>query len=134
MAKIYHVVDWLFEVKMTLLDKDLYENVNFPFCHFGHTMNQLVNKIVLLMFLWNITLDYHDVLANVFKIKSINLNESFPSWSRTKRRNNLNLYFTLLCGASKPFVKVLKAFIKSFEAPQESMKKKFFHVTLNNVK
>ena len=30
--------------------------------------------------------------------------------------------FTLLCGASKGFKKTLKAFIKSFEAPQTSAK------------
>ena len=30
--------------------------------------------------------------------------------------------FTLLCGPSKGFMKVLKAFIKPFEAPQKSVK------------
>ena len=30
--------------------------------------------------------------------------------------------FTLLCGASKGFMKALKAFIKPFEAPQRSVK------------
>ena len=30
--------------------------------------------------------------------------------------------FTLLCGASKGFMKALKAFIKPFEAPQRNMK------------
>ena len=30
--------------------------------------------------------------------------------------------FTLLCGASKGFMKALKAFIKPFETPQRSMK------------
>ena len=30
--------------------------------------------------------------------------------------------FTLLCGASKNFMKALKAFIKPFEAPQRSVK------------
>ena len=30
--------------------------------------------------------------------------------------------FTLLCGASKGFMKALKAFIKLFEAPQRRMK------------
>ena len=30
--------------------------------------------------------------------------------------------FILLCGASKGFIKVLKAFIKPFEAPQRSVK------------
>ena len=33
--------------------------------------------------------------------------------------------FTLLCGASKGFMRALKAFIKSFEAPQGSVKIKF---------
>ena len=32
--------------------------------------------------------------------------------------------FTLLCGASKGFMKDLKAFIKPFEAPQRSVKLK----------
>ena len=35
------------------------------------------------------------------------------------------IIFTLLCGASKGFMKALKAFIKPFEAPQRSMKIKF---------
>ena len=30
--------------------------------------------------------------------------------------------FTLLCGASKGFMKVFKAFIKHFEAPQRGVK------------
>ena len=34
------------------------------------------------------------------------------------------LIFTLICGASKSFIKVLKAFIKPFEAPQRSVKTK----------
>ena len=34
----------------------------------------------------------------------------------------LNFYFHTLCGASKGFMKVLKAFIKPFEAPQRSVK------------
>ena len=33
--------------------------------------------------------------------------------------------FTLLCGAWKGFMKVLKTFIKPFEAPQRSVKRKF---------
>ena len=32
--------------------------------------------------------------------------------------------FTLLCGASKGFMKAFKAFIKPFEAPQRSVKTK----------
>ena len=35
---------------------------------------------------------------------------------------NLNFHFTLLCGASKGSMKVLKAFIKPSEAPQTSVK------------
>ena len=31
-------------------------------------------------------------------------------------------FFTLLCGASKGFMKAFKAFIKSSEAPQRSVK------------
>ena len=43
-----------------------------------------------------------------------------------ERKVNLNFYFhfifTLLCGASKGYIKALKAFIKPFEAPQGSQK------------
>ena len=35
---------------------------------------------------------------------------------------NLNFIFTLLCDASKGFAKALKAFIKTFQAPQRSVK------------
>ena len=38
---------------------------------------------------------------------------------------NLIFIFTLLCGASKGFMKALTAFIKPFEAPQRSVKKNF---------
>ena len=34
----------------------------------------------------------------------------------------LNFIFTLLCGASKGFMKAFKVFIKPFEAPQKSVK------------
>ena len=36
-----------------------------------------------------------------------------------KKKKN---FFTLLCGASKCFMKALKTFIKPFEAPQKSGK------------
>ena len=42
-----------------------------------------------------------------------------PSQSRTKRKK---LTFTLLWGASKGFMKALKAFTKHFEAPQRCVK------------
>ena len=35
------------------------------------------------------------------------------------------VYFTFLCGASEGFTKILKAFIKPFEAPQRSAEIKF---------
>ena len=34
----------------------------------------------------------------------------------------LNFFFTLLCDASKSFMKALKTFIKPFEAPQRRVK------------
>ena len=45
--------------------------------------------------------------------------------------------FTLLCGASKGFIKVLKAFIKPFEVPQRSVKIKilvnfYFNISFLN--
>ena len=42
--------------------------------------------------------------------------------------------FTLLCGASKVFIKALKAFIKPFEVPQRSVKIKIlinFYFNIN---
>ena len=50
------------------------------------------------------------------------LNESIPD----KKKINLYFYFhtslTLLCGASKAFIKAFKDFIKPFEAPQRIAK------------
>ena len=48
----------------------------------------------------------------------------FKPCSNPGRREkiNLNFIFTLLCDASKGFMKALKAFIKPFEAPQRSVK------------
>ena len=42
---------------------------------------------------------------------------------RRRDKTNLNFIFTLLCGASKGFMKG-KAFIKPFDAPQRSIKVK----------
>ena len=39
-----------------------------------------------------------------------------------KEKINLSFIFTLLFGVSKVFMKVLKAFIKTFETPQRSVK------------
>ena len=44
------------------------------------------------------------------------------SESCTEIKIKLNVYLTLLCGASKGLMKGLKAFIKPFEAPQRSVK------------
>ena len=46
----------------------------------------------------------------------------YPSRPDSEQREkiNLNFFFTLLCGASKRFMKAFKA---PFEAPQRSMKK-----------
>ena len=61
--------------------------------------------------------------------------ELFLGQSRFLRDNHLMIYvikltrssqtfiFTLFCGASKGFMKALKAFIKPFEAPQRSENK-----------
>ena len=42
--------------------------------------------------------------------------------SGRREKINLNFYFHTSCGASKGFMKALKAFIKPFEAPQRSTK------------
>ena len=44
------------------------------------------------------------------------------SQSQTKRKNELKILFSLLCVASKGFMKALKAFMKPFESPQGSVK------------
>ena len=58
------------------------------------------------------------------------LNESFRSWRLTlhvpisEEEKKLSYIFTstLLCGASKGFMKALMTFIKPFESPQRSIK------------
>ena len=47
---------------------------------------------------------------------------SFRPDTGRKEKINLNVYFTLLSGASKGLGKALKAFIKPAEAPQRSVK------------
>ena len=47
------------------------------------------------------------------------VNTSRPNHGRKKKKLT---NFTLLCGASKSFMKALKDFIKPFEAPQRSVK------------
>ena len=49
--------------------------------------------------------------------------QPFPSQPRMKRKNKLKPFiFTLICGASKVFMKALTAFIKPSEALQRSAK------------
>ena len=68
-------------------------------------------------------------LAIKYKIKSVNVMLNFGKVNpfrpnpRRRGKTNLNFIFTLLCGASKGFMKG-KAFIKPFEAPQRSIKVK----------
>ena len=57
----------------------------------------------------------------IYPVTLINL----PVPNRTKIKNlNLFFSFTLLCGISKGFMKVLNAFLKPFKAPQSSVKTK----------
>ena len=50
-----------------------------------------------------------------------NLTLNVPIPNKVKRLSYIFI-FTLLCGASKGFMKALSAFIKPFEAPQRSVK------------
>ena len=45
-----------------------------------------------------------------------------PPRSMTKRENQQKDIFTLLCGATKGFMRAFKGFIKPFEASQRSVK------------
>ena len=54
-----------------------------------------------------------------YQREEINL---YPSRSRVKRENQLKFIFALLCGASKGFMKTLKAFMKPFETLQKMSK------------
>ena len=56
---------------------------------------------------------------NKNEIKILTLNVPIPD--KVKKLSK-NFTFTLLCGASKGFMKAFKAFIKPFEAPQKSVK------------
>ena len=47
-----------------------------------------------------------------------------PSRPNPRQRERINLIsvFTFICGTSKGFINVFKAFTKPFKAPQESVK------------
>ena len=49
----------------------------------------------------------------------INPSRSNHGW---REKIKLNLFFTLLCGTSKGFLKAFKVFIKPFEVPQRRVK------------
>ena len=51
----------------------------------------------------------------------MNLTLPVPIPDKEKKLSSIFI-FTLLCGASKGFMKAFKAFIKPFEAPQRSVK------------
>ena len=57
------------------------------------------------------------------------INPSRPDPGRREKITKI-LNFTLLCGASKSFMKAFKAFIKPFEAPQRSMKIKLIFILI----
>ena len=46
----------------------------------------------------------------------------FPSVPGKREKLSESFIFTLLCGASKGFMKALKAFTRPFKAPQRSVK------------
>ena len=55
--------------------------------------------------------------------KGVNPSRPFISESGIKTKFNLKIpKFSVLCGASKGFLKVFKTFIKPFEASQRSVK------------
>ena len=73
-----------------------------------------------------------------YNVRRSSINSSRPDPGR-RDKINLNLFFTLLCGASKSFMKALKAFIKPCEAPQRSVKIKIYvnfylNTTLRNAR
>ena len=55
------------------------------------------------------------------QIKWAIINPSRPNPGRREKISEIFI-FTLLCGASKGFMKAFKAYIKPFEAPQRSVK------------
>ena len=55
------------------------------------------------------------------RILTTHLTLNGPIPDKVKKLSQIFI-FTLLCGASKGFMKVLKVFIKPFEAPQRSLK------------
>ena len=67
-------------------------------------------------------------MLDLFKTHCVFINPSSPN---PGRRKNIILIFTLLCGASKGFMKAFKAFIKPFEGPQRSTQLSEMHVVSN---
>ena len=50
------------------------------------------------------------------------INPSRPAPGLREKKLTYTFIFALLCGASKGFMKALKAFIKPFDPPQRSLK------------
>ena len=89
-------------------------------------VNNIVQVSLLLNFIDHAEIYFHAALNSC---ESIVFGQTSEIWINPSRRDlgrrekiNLIFIFTLLCGASKGFIKVLKAFIKPFEAPQRSAK------------
>ena len=68
---------------------------------------------------------YFNYVCEVCK-EILEINPSVPCISERciKTKFNLNFLFTLLCGVSKGFMRAYKTFVKTFEAPQRSVKTK----------
>ena len=77
------------------------------------------------------------ISVSFLKLKLNCINPSRPNLGR-KEKSQIFI-FTFLCGASKGFMKALKAFIKPFEAPQRSVKIKislnfYFNTAFRNAR
>ena len=97
----------------------LYINVQFNFTLLMFSISSFV------WFYLRITVGYFASLVKAFKLCQIlTLPAPYISGSCIKIKTNVNFYFTLLCGASKGFMKSLEAFKKPFEALQRMEKTK----------
>ena len=88
-------------------------------------MNDNINPLSANLTKWsNITATADELFTCVLTILwSSRLNIPIPVPDKEKKLSEI-FTFTLLCGASKEFMKALKTFIKPFETPQRPVKRK----------
>ena len=110
-AKLYDILDCFYQFRSIYDLKEIYDGKI-------HLFLVSIQRNYLVEYLWSIKSNKYS-----YELRISILTLSVPIPDEDKKLTYIFI-FTLLCGASKGFMKALKALIKPFEARQRSVKNK----------